>query len=78
MVGQKVSWIDLDGTTTHNGTISGVTFGADGPVFDIDGTQVPLAQLLSVGTTTPPATPTDTPDSTPDSTDPQASPRTAV
>ena len=74
MVGQKVSWIDLDGTTTHNGTISGVTFGADGPVFDIDGTQVPLAQLLSVGTTTP----TDTPDSTPDSTDPQASPRTAV
>ena len=78
MVGQKVSWVDLDGTTTHDGTISGVTFGAQGPVFEIDGTQVPLAQLLSVGTTTPPATPTDTPDSTPDSTDPQASPRTAV
>lgn len=55
MVGQKVSWIDTDGVTTHAGTISGVTFGAEGPVFDIDGTQVPLAQLLSVGTTTPPA-----------------------
>lgn len=54
MVGQQVSWIDLDGETTHTGTIAGVTFGAEGPVFDIGGTQVPLAQLLSVGTTTPP------------------------
>ncbi|WP_374454281.1 flagellar hook assembly protein FlgD [Nocardioides sp.] len=60
MVGQQVSWIDTDGTTTHSGTISGVTFGAEGPVFDIDGTQVPLAQLLSVGTTTAP-TPTPSP-----------------
>jgi len=56
MVGQQVSWIDTDGVTSHSGTISGVTFGAQGPVFDVDGTQVPLAQLLSVGTTTPPAT----------------------
>ena len=55
MVGQQVSWIDTDGVTSHSGTISGVTFGAQGPVFDVDGTQVPLAQLLSVGTTTPPA-----------------------
>jgi flagellar basal-body rod modification protein FlgD len=62
MVGQQVSWIDTDGTTTHSGTISGVTFGAEGPVFDIDGTQVPLAQLLSVGATT---TPTPTPSPTP-------------
>lgn len=58
MVGQQVSWVDTDGTTTHSGTIAGVTFGAEGPVFDIDGTQVPLAQLLSVGTTAPaPTTP---------------------
>lgn len=56
MVGQQVSWIDTDGVTSHSGTISGVTFGAQGPVFDVDGIQVPLAQLLSVGTTTPPAT----------------------
>ena len=71
MVGQQVSWIDADGVTTHSGTIAGVTFGAEGPVFDIDGTQVPLAQLLSVGTTTPPASGTDTPttDPTPDSSD---------
>jgi flagellar basal-body rod modification protein FlgD len=70
MVGQQVSWVDTDGTTTHSGTIAGVTFGAEGPVFDIDGTQVPLAQLLSVGTTTTPVVPdagTDpTSDSTPD------------
>lgn len=58
MVGQQVSWVDTDGTTTHSGTIAGVTFGAEGPVFEIDGTQVPLAQLLSVGTTTPATTPT--------------------
>ncbi|UFN43188.1 flagellar hook assembly protein FlgD [Nocardioides okcheonensis] len=60
MVGQQVSWIDLDGETTHTGTIAGVTFGAEGPVFDIGGTQVPLAQLLSVGTTTTPPTGTTT------------------
>ena len=66
MVGQQVSWIDADGVTTHSGVIAGVTFGAQGPVFDIGGAQVPLAQLLSVGTTTPatdpatdPADPTD-------------------
>lgn len=57
MVGQQVSWVDADGVTTHDGVISGVTFGAQGPVFDIDGSQVPLAQLLSVGTTTAPAEP---------------------
>ena len=60
MVGQQVSWIDTDGVTTHTGSISGVTFGAEGPVFDIDGTQVPLSQLLSVGTTTPAPTTTPT------------------
>ena len=57
MVGQQVSWMDVDGVTTHSGTISGVTFGAQGPVFDIAGEQVPLGQLLSVGTTTPGTTP---------------------
>ena len=74
MVGQQVSWIDADGVDPHAGTIAGVTFGAEGPVFDIDGTQVPLAQLLSVGTTdarppTPPA-PTPAPTTTTDPTTP--------
>lgn len=54
MVGQQVSWVDTDGVTTLTGTVDGVTFGAGGPVFDIGGAQVPLAQLLSVGTTTTP------------------------
>lgn len=63
MVGQQVSWLDTDATTTHSGTIDGVTFGADGPVFDIGGSEVPLAQLLSVGTTSP--TPTSPDPTTP-------------
>ncbi|MCF6378234.1 hypothetical protein L2K70_11530 [Nocardioides KLBMP 9356] len=65
MVGQQVSWIDADGATTHTGSIGGVTFGAEGPVFDIDGAQVPLAQLLSVGTTTPVTPPPTTGSTTP-------------
>ena len=60
MVGQSVSWIDTDGVTTHAGVVAGVTFGAQGPVLDIDGSQVPLAQLLSVGATTAPAAPDPT------------------
>ena len=67
MVGQQVSWVDTDGVTSHTGTIVGVTFGAEGPVFDIGGAQVPLAQLLSVGTTTTPVVPDPTTDSTTDS-----------
>ena len=43
------------------GFLGGGTFGAEGPVFDIDGSQVPLAQLLSVGTTTPTPAPSPTP-----------------
>jgi flagellar basal-body rod modification protein FlgD len=47
MVGHHVSWVDENGET-QTGTIDGVTFGAQGPVFDVDGTEVPLASLLSV------------------------------
>ena len=48
LVGRQVSWLGEDGTTTKTGTIDGVTFGATGPVFDIDGTDVPLGAILSV------------------------------
>jgi flagellar basal-body rod modification protein FlgD len=48
LVGRHVSWIGEDGETTRTGTIDGVTFGANGPVFDIDGTEVPLASILTV------------------------------
>jgi flagellar basal-body rod modification protein FlgD len=58
MVGRNVSWTDTDGTTTKTGTIDGVTFGASGPVFDIDGEQVPLGSILTV--TAEPSTSTST------------------
>lgn len=59
MVGHHVSWVDENGDT-QTGTIDGVTFGAQGPVFDVDGTEVPLANILSV---TQDATPGSTPPS---------------
>jgi flagellar basal-body rod modification protein FlgD len=48
LVGKNVSWTDADSGTTRTGTIDSVTFGATGPVFDIDGTEVPLGAILSV------------------------------
>jgi len=48
LVGRQVSWLGEDGTTTKTGQIDGVTFGAKGPIFDIDGTDVPLGAILSV------------------------------
>jgi flagellar basal-body rod modification protein FlgD len=75
MVGQQVSYVDTDGVSTQAGTIDGVTFGAQGPVFDIDGVQVFLSQLLSVGTTTAPVVPGTGSDSTTDST---GTPRTTA
>lgn len=47
LVGRDITWADADGTT-HAGTVSGVTFGATGPVLDVDGTEVPLASVISV------------------------------
>lgn len=57
MVGRHVSWIDPEGAT-RTGTIDGVTFGAEGPVFDIGGTEVPLALITTV--TAQPATDSST------------------
>jgi flagellar basal-body rod modification protein FlgD len=76
MVGQQVSWIDTDGVTTLTGTVDGVTFGAGGPVFDIGGAQVPLAQLLSVGTSTPAVPDTDRGSDTSPTAAPTAAPTT--
>lgn len=57
LVGRHVTYSDADGEI-QTGTVSGVTFGASGPVLDIDGTEVPLANIVSVtdGTATPDAT----------------------
>lgn len=56
LIGQKVTWTD-DAGATQSGTVGGVTFGADGPVLDVEGSSVPMLSVLSVGTTTPAATP---------------------
>lgn len=51
LVGQSVSYPGADGVPV-TGTVSGVTFGATGPVLEVDGVQVSLLNILTVGTTT--------------------------
>lgn len=53
LIGQPVSYTRADGTT-GTGTVRGVTFDASGPLLDVDGTSVPLVDVLTVGSTTPP------------------------
>ncbi|MBO9523539.1 MAG: hypothetical protein J7518_18570 [Nocardioidaceae bacterium] len=48
LIGRTVSWPDGDATKT--GTVQGVTFGAGGPVLDVDGQEVPIASVISVTT----------------------------
>ncbi|MFC6288134.1 flagellar hook capping FlgD N-terminal domain-containing protein [Nocardioides sp. GCM10027113] len=55
LVGRHVSWTGEDGQPL-SGTVAGVTFGASGPVLDVDGTDVPLASVVSV-TASPSASP---------------------
>lgn len=62
LVGRHVSWVTEDGAI-RTGTIDGVSFGVEGPVFDIGGTDVPIAQITSV--TAEPTAPDHT-DDTPD------------
>ena len=47
LVGREITYTATDGSTV-SGSVSGVTFGADGPVLDVGGTQVPLAHVQSV------------------------------
>jgi flagellar basal-body rod modification protein FlgD len=48
MVGQTVSYADATGATL-TGVVSGVRFDATGPVLTIDGTDVPLGLVRSIG-----------------------------
>jgi flagellar basal-body rod modification protein FlgD len=48
MVGQTVSYADAAGATL-TGTVSGVRFDANGPVLTIDGKDVPLGLVKSIG-----------------------------
>ena len=71
LVGRDVTYVDETGES-FSGTIDGVTFGAQGPVFDIGGTEVPIALITSV--TAQPAV--DTPPSTGTSPEPDDQPTT--
>lgn len=72
LVGRHVSWVGEDGETL-SGTVDGVTFGASGPVFDIDGHEVPIALILTV-TAEPTSPSSSTPDSPSDSTSDDSTP----
>jgi flagellar basal-body rod modification protein FlgD len=56
LVGRTVTWTDADGAA-QSGTVSGVTFGTDGPMLDVGDSQISLGQVQSVtdGTATPAA-----------------------
>jgi flagellar basal-body rod modification protein FlgD len=47
LVGRSVTYTLEDGTT-GTGTVHGVTFGVTGPVLDVDGVEVPIANVLTV------------------------------
>jgi len=53
LIGKTVTWTDSDGAT-RTGTVSGVTFGASGPMLDV-GTDDPLPIASVVSVTTDPA-----------------------
>ncbi|HEY0904737.1 MAG TPA: flagellar hook capping FlgD N-terminal domain-containing protein [Marmoricola sp.] len=59
LIGREITWLDADGVS-QSGSVSGVSFGAEGPVLDVAGTTVPIASVLSVtdgtGTTADTAT----------------------
>ena len=62
LIGKQVSWLGDDGST-RTGTVSSVTFGANGPQLDVGGgTTLPIASVVSVtdGTSTS-TTPSTTP-----------------
>ncbi|GGO77962.1 flagellar hook assembly protein FlgD [Nocardioides deserti] len=63
MVGRTVTYGHEDGTT-GTGTVTGVTFGAGGPVLDVDGTEVPLSLVQQVRDTAAPIAPGSPTDAT--------------
>lgn len=48
LVGRTVSWTASDGTAM-SGNVDGVQFGTQGPMLDVGGTTIPIAQVQSVG-----------------------------
>lgn len=58
LIGQTVTYTGEDGEE-HTGTVTGTTFLPTGPVLDVDGEQVSLFNILSVGVTSGPDDPAD-------------------
>ena len=61
LIGKQVTWTDSTGAS-KSGTVQSVTFDANGPMLLVDGAQVSLGQIQSVGadsTSSTPATPAD-------------------
>lgn len=52
LIGRTVSWTDADGVD-RTGTVSGTTFLPTGPVLTVDGEEVPLLSVTSVGDVPP-------------------------
>jgi len=48
MIGKQVSWTDADGNV-QTGTATGTTFASSGPTISVNGTDVPVASISSVG-----------------------------
>ncbi|KRB79962.1 hypothetical protein ASE01_00140 [Nocardioides sp. Root190] len=56
MIGQTVRWYD-DAGAEQSGTVQGTTYLSTGPVLSVDGHEVPITDVISVGsapTITPP------------------------
>ena len=47
LIGKQVTWKDKDGVA-QSGTVSSVTFGSTGPVLDVGGKQLAIADVISV------------------------------
>src|SRR4051794_25200827 len=47
LVGRTVSWTTADGVA-RSGSVTGVTFGTDGPLLDVGDSQVAMSQVQSV------------------------------
>lgn len=48
LIGQTVRWQDASGVE-QSGTVQGTTYLATGPVLSVDGREVPMAEVISVG-----------------------------
>ncbi|GAA1540836.1 flagellar hook assembly protein FlgD [Nocardioides humi] len=49
LIGQTVRWYDETGAE-QSGTVQGTTYLSTGPVLSVDGTEVPITDVISVGT----------------------------